>query len=427
MIQLGLSRCASAYYGILRRLDLGANAASLYDGDAAPWSARLEALYPSGPRSDFLQTLPLMTPNADALLRALRGRGAFESALAGVFETYLDDYPERTRDQERRLDAAARSITGPLETARRALWQRAGRTPPAMLVLDVRTLGRHGRGASVADRQVVAASFALADEDLFCLVLHEDTHAVSDPDVVRDLPLERSTAKRDAGYPIHRAVESAALRLADEVVPGNRAVDGEAPRAVVPRSRDVVIVIAMSQSVKWQGETQKLRSILLDCGLDEAKKWGKPCFSYEGKNVAIIQRFKAHCALMFFKGVLLEDTHGLLRSQGENTQSAKRLEFTSEADIKKTVVKSYVKQAIVVAKEGREVEFKARHELELPDELTQILAKDRRLARAFEALTPGRRRGYVLHITGAKQSKTRTARIEKCAPKILAGKGFNDR
>ena len=183
----------------------------------------------------------------------------------------------------------------------------------------------------------------------------------------------------------------------------------------------------VSRVKAWRGEIQKIRSILLECGLDEEIKWGKPCFAFEGKNIAIIQPFKAHCALMFFKGALLEDTLGLLRSQGENTQSALRLEFTSEAQVTKKVVKSYVMQAIAVEKAGLKVESRAKRKLELPEELTQILKKDRKLARAFEALTPGRQRGYVLHFTGAKQSRTRTARIEKCIPKILAGKGMNDR
>jgi uncharacterized protein YdeI (YjbR/CyaY-like superfamily) len=182
----------------------------------------------------------------------------------------------------------------------------------------------------------------------------------------------------------------------------------------------------LSRAKTWQGEMQKLRSILLDSGLDEELKWGKPCFSFEGKNVAIIQPFKGHCSLMFFKGALFKDTHGLLRSQGENTQSALRLEFTSEAQVKKAVVKSYAKQAISVEKAGLTVDFKAKRELELPAELTQILEKNRRLAKAFRSLTPGRQRGYVLYFTGAKQSRTRTARIEKCAPKILAGLGLND-
>ena len=183
----------------------------------------------------------------------------------------------------------------------------------------------------------------------------------------------------------------------------------------------------MSSQQAWQGEIRKLRLILLECGLDEKLKWGKPCFLFEGKNVAIIQPFKQHCSLMFFKGALLKDTHGLLRSQGQNTQSAMRLEFTSEAQVAKAVVKSYVTQAIAVEKAGRKVDFKAKRELELPQELARILQKDRRLAKAFCSLTPGRQRGYVLHFTGAKQSQTRTARIEKCIPRILAGLGMNER
>src|ERR1700712_1352773 len=160
----------------------------------------------------------------------------------------------------------------------------------------------------------------------------------------------------------------------------------------------------VSRAKTWRGEIQKIRSILLECGLDEDLKWGKPCFQFEGKNIAIIQPFKEHCSLLFFKGALLEDTHGLLRSQGENTQSALRLEFTSEAQIKKTVLKPYVKQAIEVEKAGRKVDFKAKRQLELPDELTEILQRDRRLAKAFDALTPGRQRGYALFFTSAKKS-----------------------
>jgi uncharacterized protein YdeI (YjbR/CyaY-like superfamily) len=183
----------------------------------------------------------------------------------------------------------------------------------------------------------------------------------------------------------------------------------------------------VSRAKSWPGEIQKLRLILVGCGLGEDLKWGKPCFTFEGANIAIIQPFKEHCSLMFFKGSLLEDTHGLLRSPGENSQSALRLEFTSEAQIKKTVVASYVKQAIEVEKQGLKVEFKAKRELELPSELTQILKQNSTLSKAFAALTPGRQRAYIMHFTGAKQSATRTARIEKCIPQILAGKGMNDR
>src|SRR6185503_6152506 len=129
-------------------------------------------------------------------------------------------------------------------------------------------------------------------------------------------------------------------------------------------------------------------NILLDTGLEEDLKWGKPCFAFEGKNVAIIQPFKEHCALMFFKGLLLKDTHQLLRSIGANHQSALRLEFRSEAEIKKTVVASYAKQAIAVEKAGLKVELKAKDELQLPQELTDVFKKDRALAKAFAALTP---------------------------------------
>lgn len=178
---------------------------------------------------------------------------------------------------------------------------------------------------------------------------------------------------------------------------------------------------------KWQRETEALRAILVGCGLDEEVKWGKPCFAFEGKNVVIIQAFKEHCALMFFKGVLLKDPKGWLRSQGANSQSAMRLEFTSVAEIKKAVIKDFVAQAIAVERAGLKVAFKAKKELELPEELTLMLGKDRKLDKAFNALTPGRQRGYVLHFTDAKQSRTRTARIEKCIPKILAGLGLHDR
>lgn len=191
-------------------------------------------------------------------------------------------------------------------------------------------------------------------------------------------------------------------------------------------ARSASVDAFVSRAKTWRDEIQKLRSILLASGLDEELKWGKPCFSFEGKNVAIIQPFKAHCCLMFFKGALLEDPHGLLRSQGENTQSAKRLEFTSQAQITKRVLSDYVKRAIAVEKAGLQVDFRARRELVLPEELTKVLKGDRRLAKAFDSLTPGRRRAYVMHFASAKQSKTRSARITKLIPRILAGKGLND-
>jgi uncharacterized protein YdeI (YjbR/CyaY-like superfamily) len=182
----------------------------------------------------------------------------------------------------------------------------------------------------------------------------------------------------------------------------------------------------IARAKTWRGEMEKLRAILRSCGLEEALKWGKPCFQFEGKNIAILQPFKQHCSLMFFKGALLEDPRELLRSQGENTQSALRLEFTGEEQIKRSLVAGFVKQAIAVEQSGRKVDFKAKRELVLPDELTLALKKSPALAKAFAALTPGRRRGYAMHIAAAKQSRTRHDRIAKCAPKILAGKGMND-
>lgn len=192
-------------------------------------------------------------------------------------------------------------------------------------------------------------------------------------------------------------------------------------------SADSKIDRFIEQSTTWQPIIRRLRRILLDCGLTEELKWGKPCFHIEGKNVAIIQPFKAHCALMFFKGVLLDDPRGLLRRQGNNTRAAMRLEFTSEAQVKKTVVGAYVRQAIAAEKSGRAVAFAAKHELDLPAELAEALRKDRKLKRAFDALTPGRKRSHALHISGAKQAATRARRVMACAPKILAGRGFNER
>lgn len=177
----------------------------------------------------------------------------------------------------------------------------------------------------------------------------------------------------------------------------------------------------------WKRELEVLREVLLGCGLEETLKWGKPCYVHGGKNVALLQPFKAHCALMFFKGALLEDEHGLLRSQGPNSRAARRLEFTDATRIRKRVVASYVKQAVAVEERGERVDLAARREPEAPEELRRALAADRALAKAWASLTPGRRRGYVLHVAAAKQAKTRAARVERCAPRILEGLGLNDR
>jgi uncharacterized protein YdeI (YjbR/CyaY-like superfamily) len=187
----------------------------------------------------------------------------------------------------------------------------------------------------------------------------------------------------------------------------------------------------MSPQVKgaWLEETAALRALLRTCGLVEVRKWSKPCFTFEGRNVAIIQPFKAHCALMFFQGALLRDSAGLLRAQGPNSHAARRLEFTSVAQVEAAAphLRDLVRQAIRLEQAGVKVEAPPRRELELPAELLAAFKRAPRLAAAFRALTPGRRRGYVLHIAGAKQAATRAARVEKCAPRILAGKGLADR
>lgn len=194
-------------------------------------------------------------------------------------------------------------------------------------------------------------------------------------------------------------------------------------------SKDAKVDAFIGRATRWQEEMTQLRDVLLSCGLSEALKWGKPCYSHGDGNVAIIQPFKPHCAVMFFKGTLLDDPKEQLVIQGKNSQAAKRMEFTSPDEVKKKTraLKAFVKQAIEIEKAGLKVEFKQKHDLEYPEELTARFKKDAPLKKAFEALTPGRKRAWVMHFSDAKQSATRSARIEKAAPKVLAGKGPNDR
>ncbi len=179
----------------------------------------------------------------------------------------------------------------------------------------------------------------------------------------------------------------------------------------------------------WQGETRRLRALLIGCGLDEEFKWRKPCYASDGNNIAIIQGFKGHCSLMFFKGALLEDEQEVLVRPGENSQAARRVDFTSEAEIEKLepVLRGFVDQAIRLERAGAKIDFDAKRNLTIPEELQAKLDADPGLAGAFRALTPGRQRGYVMHIAAAKQSRTRVARIERAREKILMGKGFNER
>jgi uncharacterized protein YdeI (YjbR/CyaY-like superfamily) len=184
----------------------------------------------------------------------------------------------------------------------------------------------------------------------------------------------------------------------------------------------------MFKSAKWQVEAEMLREIALACDLDEELKWGKPCFTLEGKNIVIIQRMKESCALMFFKGVLLRDAKKLLRAPGENSQSSRWIKFASVEEIARMekTLKAYIREAIELEKAGAKVKLKTTAELGIPEELQNKLDKNPAFMTAFRALTPGRQRAYCIYISQAKQSATREARVEKCMPQILMGKGLND-
>lgn len=180
---------------------------------------------------------------------------------------------------------------------------------------------------------------------------------------------------------------------------------------------------------KWQEEFEKLRTIILDCGLTEELKWGKPCYTLDGKNIVLIHGFKNYCALLFMKGALLNDPIGILVQQTENVQSARQIRFTAVDEIEEMahILKATIDNAIEVEKAGLEVALKKTSEFNMPEELQDKFDEDPALEAAFEALTPGRQWGYILHFSSAKQSKTRVSRIEKCIPKIFEGKGFHDR
>lgn len=183
----------------------------------------------------------------------------------------------------------------------------------------------------------------------------------------------------------------------------------------------------LNRAKRWQQEMEELRTVLLDCGLTEALKWGKPCYSFQESNIAIIQPFKASCALMFFKGVLLEDSHGVLEKPGENSRIARRIPFTSIQEIveMEPVLKSYLKEAVEAEKAGLEVDVEEKRE-PIPEELQQKFDENPDLKAAFNDLTLGRQRGYILYFSDAKQSKTRKRRIEKYIDKILNGKGLRE-
>jgi len=185
----------------------------------------------------------------------------------------------------------------------------------------------------------------------------------------------------------------------------------------------------LGRAGKWRAELEKLRGIALGCGLSEELKWGKPCYTFRKKNVVILQPFKEFCALLFTKGALLEDPESILEKPGDNTQAGRRIPFTTVKEIValEPVLKAYLTEAIEVEKTGLKVAFKKNSEFRIPEEFRRKLAENHDLKTAFDALTPGRQRAYLLYITSAKQSKTRESRIDKCLQGILNGKGLNER
>lgn len=179
---------------------------------------------------------------------------------------------------------------------------------------------------------------------------------------------------------------------------------------------------------QWQNEYLRLRAIATSTPLTEEVKWGKPCYTLNGQNIFLIHGFKEYCALLFHKGVLLSDDENLLIQQTENVQAARQLRFTSlkEIEEKQSIIEKYIYEAIEVEKAGLVVEYKKTKEYKVPEEFQTLLDDDPAVKDAFFSLTPGRQRGYLLYFGGAKQSKTRTSRVEKYLDEILEGKGLDD-
>jgi uncharacterized protein YdeI (YjbR/CyaY-like superfamily) len=184
----------------------------------------------------------------------------------------------------------------------------------------------------------------------------------------------------------------------------------------------------LSEAKQWREEFEELRRIVLDCGLAEELKWGKPCYALQENNIVLIHGFKEYCALLFMKGALLKDARGILVQQTEHVQAARQIRFTNVREIvkMKAVLKAYIYEAIEVEKSGLEVTYKKTSEFKMPEEFQKKLDQVPALKTAFGALTPGRQRGYLLYFSAAKQSQTRESRIEKCMDQIFDGKGLND-
>lgn len=184
----------------------------------------------------------------------------------------------------------------------------------------------------------------------------------------------------------------------------------------------------LSELQKWKQELEQLRAIVLDCGLMEELKWGTPCYMFQKSNIILLGAFKDFCIISFLKGALLSDEEGILTKMGENTQAARVVKFTSVKEIKKlnAILKAYIFEAVEMEKAGLKVEPKKHSEYNVPEELQNQFKLNPDFKKAFDALTPGRQRGYLLYFSDSKQSKTREARIEKYLPRIMNGKGIND-
>lgn len=184
----------------------------------------------------------------------------------------------------------------------------------------------------------------------------------------------------------------------------------------------------LRRAKKWQKEFERLRTIALGCELTEELKWGQPCYTFQNKNIVIIQGFKEYCAFLFFKGALLKDTEGLLVKPGENTQSSRQIRFTKVREIIRLerVLTAYIHEAIDVERAGLKVKLRKTADLEMPEEFQTKLDQSPALKKAFYALTPGRQRAYLFYFSQAKQAKTRESRVAKCSGQILKGKGLHD-
>ena len=183
-----------------------------------------------------------------------------------------------------------------------------------------------------------------------------------------------------------------------------------------------------NKAKKWQKELEQLRMIIIDCGLNEELKWGAPCYTLDKRNIVLIHGFKEYCALLFFKGALLKDARGIMIQQTENVKAARQIRFTHVREIvkMKLILKAYIYEAIEVEKAGLKVPVKKTSEYTIPEEFQSALDKTPALRTAFNSLTPGRQRGYILYFSAAKQSKTRESRVEKYRKQILRGKGLDD-